>query len=404
MNYRIGLLPLLLVVAPLTYAGDTPPPVLSERPSAKGTLLSDAKLSDIMIPQSQGSRWSLSSGFTFRNIGQVNMTTGPSQFAIPQLFGGNAFTPPPGISPSPGRTYDDGFVNPDSRTPGLGRTSDYAYTSPSQLQGTNLVYTATGGERREVLTSSSIQASTWNEDREWTAAPYLRATLQMDRGSGWQTGLSFEFSYSNIDGGRSGRTTRSAREERNVYDVTATDTFDASGLTLPLAPYTGAPDIVAPLLPADPATRSFSETLRSTDEATWEDSVSEAVDVDLWTLSIGGEASYQNTERFYTSFGGGIAFHFANWNAQRQDTLLQSLNGGPAVAVASRSARRSGTDILLGIYFQATAGYQITKELSVEASARFDWTEELVESVGQSDFEVDLSGFSLGLGARYTFW
>lgn len=404
MNYRLGFLPLLLVVSPLSYGGEDSAPLLSGRPSAKAALLSDAKLADVLIPEPQGSQWSLSSGLSLRNIGRITMRSSPSAFTIPQLFGGNSSTLPPGITPAPGRTYDDGFVGPDSRTPGLGRTSDYAYTSTSQLQGNNLVYTATGGERREVLTSAMSQTSGWEDDRDWTAAPYLRATLHTESGSGWRTGLSLQFSHSNIDGGRRGHSTRTAREERNIYDVTATDTYDASGLILPAAPYTGAPDIAAPLLPADPANRTLSETLRSTDVATWQDSLSESVDLDLWSFSVGAEAHYQRTERFYTSLGAGFVFHFANWDAQRRNTLLQSVNGATAVAIASRSTHRSGTDVLLGIYFQATAGYQITKQLSVEASARFDWTEELVQSVGRSSFEVDLTGFSLGLGARYTFW
>ncbi|MDA0766422.1 MAG: hypothetical protein O3A87_04805 [Verrucomicrobia bacterium] len=42
----------------------------------------------------------------------------------------------------------------------------------------------------------------------------------------------------------------------------------------------------------------------------------------------------------------------------------------------------------------------MTESFSVEVNFRYDWT----ESLSGTSFDVDLSGFSVGIGARYTFW
>jgi hypothetical protein len=166
---------------------------------------------------------------------------------------------------------------------------------------------------------------------------------------------------------------------------------------MPQAPYTGGPNLVAPLLPAIPDSRGFSETLGSTDEAVWNDSVAQSLD--LWSLSFGGELIYQKGHKYFFMLGAGIVGNIANWDSGRSDVLYQSINGAPSVAVDFARTSRSGTDFLFGVYAEAALGYQVTESFSVETTLRYDWNENL----SRSTFDVDLSGYSVGVGARFSF-
>ena len=88
--------------------------------------------------------------------------------------------------------------------------------------------------------------------------------------------------------------------------------------------------------------------------------------------------------------------------------MLRGRSGRRSLAapasISSSSARKSDTEILWGFYLSAAAGYQITPALSIEANLRYDASQSIRDTVGNSSFDVDLNGFSLGVGANYTFW
>ena len=361
---------------------------------------------DILIPPPPQVRWILGGGVSLRHIGEIDFDSGVSPLTIPQLFAaGN--TPVPGIGAPTGfvpRVYDNGYVGPDSRTPQIGRTTDYGYQDAGQIQADSLAFTATGGERREVTRTAGSTPAGWNEDAEWNFSPYLKLSRLADRGNGWSLGPTFHFSYTNISGSRRGLNTQFGREQLDIFDVSATDTYDATRLVLPNAPYNGQPNIVAPLLPAEPANRTVDETLRQTDVALWNDSIRESLELDLWSFSLGAEAVYQFENRFFATLGAGAVFNVGEWEAHRRDVLFQQVNNGAPIAVGSTKDRDYGLDVLWGLYAQAAAGYQVSDAFSLEANIRYDLTESLSDTVGNSQFEVDLSGFTVGVGGNYTFW
>jgi len=366
----------------------------------------DAK--DILLPPPSRSRWVLGAGLSLRNIGAIDFKTGVTNLTIPMLYqAGN--TPVPGIGAPTGltpRIYNDGFVRPDTRSPTIGRTTDFGYqNAATQVTGNTLSYHATGGERRDVLRTTSSTATGWSDDRDWEPAPYLKLSHLTDLGNGWSTGPAIHFNFTSIKGSRNGLNTILGREQLDIYDVAVTDVYDPSGLILPLGNFIGAPNIPnSPLLPAVPASRTLTPTLRSSDVAQWSDSITESLDVKAWGLSVGAEAVYQAHNKFYATIGAGFALNVTDWEAKRSDRVLQQINTGPPTQISSRSARNIGSSILWGFYLQSAAGYQVTKEFSVEANLRYDLTEELSGKVSNSSFEVDLSGFSVGLGGNYTFW
>ncbi len=131
--------------------------------------------------------------------------------------------------------------------------------------------------------------------------------------------------------------------------------------------------------------------------------MSESLDLDLWALSFGGEVAYQANNKIFARMGAGIVFNVANWDAKRSDVLYQSINGEPSSVAGISKSSSSGTELLVGIYSEAAVGYQVTQAFSVEANVRHDWNESLDDTVGNSSFEADLSGLSIGFGANYTF-
>ena len=98
-----------------------------------------------------------------------------------------------------------------------------------------------------------------------------------------------------------------------------------------------------------------------------------------------------------------MVLNVTSWDAVRTDQLLQQINRGAPVVISSTSASNLGSSVLWGFYLQAAGGYSLNENLSLELSLRYDYTEELSGQVGNSSFDVDLSGFSVGLGANYSF-
>ncbi len=396
-------------LAPSSSGALQPSPKATLAPSPKSGLLPSAKSAKTPLsvtPPSSPGRWLFGAGLSWRNIGAIDFDTGRSDLTIPGLWQPST-TPVPGIGAATGpasRIYDNGFVRPDARAT---RTTDYGYDNLSQIQGNRLTYNATGGERRDVERSSGGNSTSWDADRDWNFAPYLKLHYQQEAGNGWSVGPSLHLSFTQINGDRRGLNTISGREQRDIFDVAASDAFDITGLSLPRqAPYTGAPGIVAPLVPNEPVANSrvLTPTLRSTDVAVWNDSISEHLEVDTWSISVGAEASYQFRDRFYGTLGAGVALNVASWDAERTDQLFQQINNAAPVAISTTSASNLGSSVLWGFYLQGSAGYQVSENFAVEARLRYDHTEDLSGQVGNSSFRVDLSGFSVGVGGSYTFW
>ena len=419
MNPRpgIALLIISLLSTAVIQAGDGAPSAKDALPSSsKDALPPSAKDAsppspksgkDIIPPTpapSQG-RWNLGAGLSWRDIGAIDFRTGVSSLTIPGFYQPSN-TPVPGIGPASGpadRIYDNGFIRPDARAT---RTTDYGYEAIGQIQDDTLVFNATGGERQEVSRTTSANDTAWREDRDRVVAPYLKLSYQNDVGNGWSAGPAIHLSFAEVSGARQGLNTLLGREQMDTFDVAATDFFDITGLDLPReVPYTGAPNIVAPLVPNAPITdsRLLTPTLRTTDIVTWNDSIAESLELDAWSLAVGAEATYRLDDRFYASIGAGMVLNVASWDAARSNLLFQQVNNGTPTVIESNSASSMGSSILWGFYLQASAGYQLNNDWSLELSLRYDHTEELSGRVGNSSFEVDLGGFSLGLGANYSF-
>ena len=410
MNFRFRSTYFALSILPATAGEDAINSAKGGLPLPPATDYSSKGVIDLPKLTSQPkSPWNFGFGISGRQIGKINFNTAPTRLSVPNAFGASSFTIPSRIGPETGlfnRDYDNGFVNPEPRTAATGRTTDYGYATPDQIQINRLEFYADGGERRVVTTSNSLSPSDWSTEDDWEISPSLTLSHLTDLGNGWSVGPSLHLSFTNFDGQQGGLNSLTATESRSIFDVRTIDQFDSTGLILPDAPYIGSPGAVAPLLPAEPiaGARSYEDSLRTApDNAVFSDSIHENLDVNLFGVSIGAEAIYQSESNLITGIGAGFVLNLVDWDANRSDRLIQVTNGGPPVEVGSSNFESSGTDVLYGFYLQGTIGYQINESWSVQGNVRYDWSESLRDSVGESDFDVDLSGFSLGLGATYSF-
>jgi hypothetical protein len=411
MNLRFSVY-FALSVLPVAAGEDVISSAKSGLDSAKGGLMPPGDYSakgiiDQIEPASGSkARWNLGWGMSWRKIGAIDFNTGASGLTVPGVFGGNSFVQAAGIGAETGlsaRTYDNGFVNPGPRTPATGRTTDYEYQAQNQLQGNSVLMSATGGERRVIEQSAASSPTGWSEGEDWKISPYLSLSRLTEIGNAWSIGPSFNFSFTDIGGRQGGLNTLNASERRNIFDVRAIDRFDSTGLSLPNAPYTGSPGAIAPLLPVEPSGRTFEDTLRTSDTALFSDLVNESLEVNFFGFSFGASAVYQSDSRFFAGVGTGLVLNIVDWDASRSDQLVQITNGGAPMQIGSAGFRNSGTDVLFGYYVQGSLGYQINDSWLVEANARYDWNESLSDSVGGSDFDVNLTGLTLGIGATYSF-
>ena len=363
-------------------------------------------LKSIKDAKQSTSKWGVGVGSSWAQIGAIRFHTGASQFMIPNVFGESSFTAPAGIGPVEGvlfRTYDDGYVRPDMRATTIGRTTDYRYENQEQVEGGFLALSASNGERRIIERDEFSAPTGWVQPNDWNSSFSLHFSRLNQAKAGVQVGPIISLNYTNLTRSRGNINTLNASEHRTISNVRATDFFDINGLVLPLAPYTGSPGAVAPLLPVEPSERVFEDSFRSSDSALFFDNINESLGLNLLSFSVGANAIYTKGDRLFIGVNTGLVINIADWEAIRRDELFQSVNGGLPSLIGSDFSRSSVSELLLGYRFQVTAGIQLNESWSMNAHALYDWNEPLKGSVGESQFNVDLSGLMIGVGAKYSF-
>ncbi len=324
------------------------------------------------------SPWRIGTGVMWRNIGELsvnpNLQNGP--------FAGNFLSTNPAAGPAgtnADRTYDDGFVNRGAATPGTGLTTFWGYQNAGQVGGGNLTYTSTGG-------IALAPPGFGKDDADTGFSPYLEVSYLRPVGDDLVLGLTANFSFLGLDG-----TTVSPMA---ISGVTTFDSYALNGVIPPAPGYVGSFAGPGPLIGNQPTTRTNVLTpTGGTTNYLFDQST------DLYSLALGGELRWSPATNCYLGFGAGAVLNFADWDAGWNARLVD-----PATNSLRNYARAAGgDDFLMGLYLKASGGYHINEQWSVESFFRYDWNESLDGSVGPSRFELDLSGWSFGLGAGFRF-
>ncbi|MCH7225009.1 hypothetical protein [Haloferula sp. A504] len=324
------------------------------------------------------SPWQFGTGVMWRNIGELsvnpNLQTGP--------FAGNFFSPNPATGPAgvnADRAYDDGFVNEGAATPLTGLTTFWGYQNAGQVAGGNLTYTSTGGI---ALAPPGIG----QDDANTEIAPYIEASYLRPIGDHLVAGFGANFSFVGLGG-----TTVSRMP---ISGVTTLDSYALNGVIPPAPGYVGSFAGPGPLIGNQPTSRMTVLTPTGGTSSYLFDS-----STDLYSLALGGELQWSPATNCYVGFGAGAVINHADWEAAWNAQLVD-----PAVNTLRTYARASsGDEFLWGLYVKGGAGYLFNDQWSVESFFRYDWNETLHGNVGPSRFEIDLSGWSLGIGLGFRY-
>ena len=83
-------------------------------------------------------------------------------------------------------------------------------------------------------------------------------------------------------------------------------------------------------------------------------------------------------------------------NAGYQETLYESSGGGTPRVLQYWEDSTSGDEYLFGYYVQAEVGVRLYRGLQAGVFGRYDWLGNVSGNVGQSSYEVNPTGGSLG--------
>ena len=318
-------------------------------------------------------RWRLSAGAAWRNVGefslQPNIGSSDDFFASPPAAGD--------LSAAADRTYDDGFVNIGAATAGTGLTTNWSYDDVSQIDGSTIVYTVDGG-------SALGTPSAESEDAQDLIAPYIEVAYTLHSDSGFRISGVLNAVYSELN--------NSVQQQLDQYNVTATDTYSLKGIDPLSLPGPGAGlnfSGPGPLISNTPAERKFSPVLLGSQDYSFE------VDTDVYSIGLGAEFHWQTAERFALSISPGVVMNLIQTEAKSTSPVLSGTN-----YISSRQSH-SKDELIWGLYLQGKLDYKLTEQWSLNGFVRYDCTEELEQSLGETEYSIDLSGVSVGIALTY---
>ncbi len=325
-------------------------------------------------PNNASPYFQVRAGTMWRKIGKTEID--------PQFIGGSAFLVLPSGVGSPtaegNRTYDNGFVNIGSATPLTGLTTNFGYTNGPPQVGDNLVFSRAGGVAVGLPTGG-------RDDADILPAPYLDFSYIIPIQENLEVGINLNFSF----GGLSGR----FRSNVGISSVTTVDIYALNGVIVPSGNYSGPVGGAAPLISNIPTLRQQNIAQTLTDQYYFKQ------DSDLYSLALGSDVRWIPLENLTVSIGTGVVLNIADWSAESNNPAINPANANIIRNVISSNGRET----LLGLYLKATASYQINENWGIESFFRYDWTENLEASAGSTDFTVDLTGWSIGVGVSHRF-
>ena len=369
------------------------------------TLPAFAGSSKDAVPSSGDWQWSVSAGPSIRKLGTLKTNSGyrSASVAVPSFVGGESLTVPP-IGDEAGygeRFYDDGYVRQDAGTPADGTTWYWGYDNAAQVQGDQLVFSATGAQSllRDAYAIPALGPSTRDSLRGF--APHIQLdVLSPYQVAGFRIGFSGGLDFTQADHA-STFSNYSGSQFRDDYRLDYEDRYDLQGVIPPLAPYAGSLAGPGPLINNIPSSRSVTPVLLFTDTANLSNQVWNSLDIDAFSLALGPTLS-RSWGPFEFSFQGGVILNIYNWEA-RQAERLTAVNASGPTTVAQWAEGDSGTKFRPGLYAQGQVNYDVGNHYELAAFLRLETASEFRAQAGPSIYRIDPTGFTSGLMLRYWF-
>ncbi|GAA5484506.1 hypothetical protein [Haloferula sargassicola] len=360
---------------------------------------------EILVPETTGGnwQWSISAGPSYRHVGSLEIHSGSrsSAFPLPSLVGSDVLSVPPigDLTDSSDRTYDDGYVRQDAGTAADGSTWNWGYDHPGQIQGDQLVFSATGARsiRSDLRTAPAFGPS--RRDSLRGIAPHLQLDGVSPREiGGFRLGLSAGFDFTQVDQSTT-FSNFAVTQTRDDYRIDFTDAYDLNGVIPPLAPYAGSYGGPGPLIHNLPSHRISTETLINSESALVTNRVSSAIDIDVFSLTLGPTLSRRQGPFDY-SVQAGVILNVYHWQA-RQGEQLNATTSASTATLARWNESDSGTKFRPGVFAQGDMAYRISEDVSIGAYLRLDLATEFRAQAGPTVYRVAPTGLSTGLMLRY---
>ena len=366
---------------PITYPPDIPSETEAELSSM---VLADIKKIEGTV--ARGRRWRVSAGY--RHIqSTISFDTGSYLQDVNILstlnanFGKRADVG--NLTSFHDREYDDGYVRKDFGTEIDGDTWHWGYDSASQVQGGNLLFHAYDGIGLVGAGASSTVLTGWKDDTGSDAGFMVQADLLLIRSKKINGGILAGLSLSSFSAVNTRTQDPGDFEERFI-----TDTYDLFGIIPPPPPYSGGIIGPAPVLFNTPSSRRVDT--RAIPGVHSE--ITEALEIDLATISLGGFAEY-NSRFWRLALSIGPTANFVKWDAARNELLFgPSSSSNPNVL----TDQHSGSEWAIGYFGQMTIGVHVSERLTLGILGRYDWLDDISGTIGPSTYTAEFAGVSYG--------
>lgn len=348
--------------------------------------------------------WSISAGPSIRNVGklQVNSRYRSTIGIIPSFVGTDSLTVPPigDENLNADRFYNDGYVRQDAGTPVDGSTWFWGYDNASQVQGDQLVYSATGAQSIRRDAYNVPPTGPFSRDSLRGVAPHIQIDARSPyRFAGFRLGLSAGIDFTQVDHA-STFTSFTGTQFRDDYRLDYIDRYDLVDVIPPLAPYRGTLGGPGPLIQNQPGSRSLTPVLLFTDTAAISNQVWNSIDIDVFSLTF-GPTFQRSWGPVDFSLQTGLILNFYNWES-RQAERLNATNAAGTTNVARWSEGDSGTKFRPGLYAQAEVTHDVGENFAIGTYFRIDTAREFRAQAGPSIYRIDPSGYSTGFMVTYT--
>jgi hypothetical protein len=362
---------------------------------------------------SPASPWRIGAGWQYRSLGDFRFTTTSrsATFALPTLpvLKGNKPFRSGDDSSEADRSYDDGYVFQDAGTPVDGLTAFWGYNNDSQL---DLGSSPSDFSTLTVHdTSMSSQSFGFRDDRA--------ATTRNEQADGWgpyaqinyvlpvrkDVTVTFDGVFSYLPFESSQRLSSLSAGNLSAFtSASRTDVFEiaSNASEIPLGGYQGANGSVSPIVYNVPIERTTSEGDSGASTAIYRNALQNQFKLDNFTLSLGSSVTWSRGPLTLVC-GLGASLNIASWDASQSETIYVSRNGGRERVLKKWSEQQSDTDFLPGFYLQSGVELALGRGFSLTAFGRYDWGQDLTGSVGPSNFNLDMDGWTAGAGLLVRF-
>lgn len=354
-----------------------------------------------------GWRSAISPSLSYQRFGKLNINGRANNRSsmIPSLLGAGSETLPDiGSATSFGdRSYTNGFVNQTGPTADTGRTWFWGYQNESQV-------TATGDLVMSAIGNRAIYREAYSDPFRHQSSETLdgitpRLDLQISPPSGHQLpfqNILVSLAYFSDDMNNS-FTSFTGNQTLDRYRLDFRDTFETSNLILPGAGYSGTAAGPGVTITNLPGSREVIETLTGTETAMVGNVVNLDVDINNLSLAIGPTIEGVIASNWTWQASAGPTFNFYQYKLRQSEQAIGTVNGIDTLIGTGFRDSESGHEFGIGIFVLGALQRQINEQWRLRCFIQAEIAESFEVSNGASSVDIDPSGYSVGLGATFSY-